>query len=153
MRAQAALVGEQSPMDVMVARRALDPLCARHAALHRRSHDLHVLRDRLERHAGLVDGSMEAVSEANLAFHLALTNATHNPVLVMLAERLTEVMQESVWHVMKLRPQEERTNVTAHFLEEHAAILEAVERQDDEAAFRAMHAHLDSVEATLFSTS
>lgn len=153
MRAQAALVGQESPIDVMVVRRALDPLCAGQAALHRRTGDLHLLRERFERHASLVEGSVEDVSEANLAFHLALTSATHNPVLILLQERLTQVMQDGTWHVIRFRPENERRTMTAKYVSEHAAILDAVERQDETTACRAVHAHLDSVEAAIFSAA
>ena len=40
LRAHAAALGDLSPLDVMIARRALEPLCARLAAMHRSSMDV-----------------------------------------------------------------------------------------------------------------
>jgi hypothetical protein len=43
MRPQAASVGDQSPLDIMIARLALEPVVADHAALHRKPADLATL--------------------------------------------------------------------------------------------------------------
>lgn len=152
LRAQAAVVGEQSPLDVMVARRALEPACAQHAAMHRRSQDIALLRERLARHVEAKEGdSVDALREANLGFHAALVDATHNPVLIMLYERLTEIMQESDWTVLRFSEGVHVTPEVARYLDDHADILAAIEASDGEAAARAMHVHLDAVDEVIFS--
>ena len=44
LRTRAVLSGDQSPLDVVVARRALEPACAEAAALNRHEGDLEALR-------------------------------------------------------------------------------------------------------------
>jgi GntR family transcriptional repressor for pyruvate dehydrogenase complex len=146
LRARAVLSGEHSPLDVVVARRALEPPCAESAATQRHETDLAALREALDRQASLLDRSREA-AEADLDFHLALAAATHNPVFAMLMERLGEIMRQRLWGELKARSRVggggERD------VREHAAVLAAVERGDGRRAARAMRDHLDSVERDL----
>lgn len=154
MRAQAALDGEESPLDIMVARRAIEPVCAHHAALHRRASDLKLLVERLEKHRSVIEGTRSEVAEANLGFHSALVMATHNPVLINLSERLEEIMDRGAWHVMKLRlpgHQGSDVDLTKRYVREHEVILDAVKRSDAEAAEAAVSAHLDSIEKQMFA--
>jgi GntR family transcriptional repressor for pyruvate dehydrogenase complex len=149
LRAAAAVVGEQSPLDVVTARRALEPVAAELAAIHRHQRDVELLRATLHEHAELLaDGQdPEAV---DMSFHLAMAAASHNPVLLTLVERVVEIMREATWRELKKRART-RPGRAAHYLEQHRAILIAVERLDANGARRAMLEHLDAVEGALLA--
>ena len=55
LRAHAALRGEESPLDTMVARRALEPVNARYAALNRHVRDLSALKKSVRDQRRLID--------------------------------------------------------------------------------------------------
>ena len=145
LRAQAAVVGEHSPLDVLVARRALEPTCCRLAASEGRAKEFKELQKVLERHAALLEAGDDP-ADADLSFHLGIAATSHNPVLATLLERLVEIMASGMWrewhHEDRFHPE------TAHsFLEDHRRILAALERRQPEAAAQAMERHLDAVEA------
>lgn len=145
LRAHAALVGEHSPLDVVTARRALEPVCAEVAASQRSARDLARLRDAITAQADATAPSEAA--EADLAFHLTLASATHNPVLAILVERLAEMMRTGLWAELKYREREHAA--TERDLREHGAVLAAVEAGEPSRAAEAMRRHLDSVEREL----
>jgi GntR family transcriptional repressor for pyruvate dehydrogenase complex len=149
LRAEAALTGEQSPLDVIAARQAIEPSCARLAAGQRRERDLELLRETLEAQERLADAGEDA-SGADLDFHLAVAGATHNPVLLLLVERLVEIMRRRPWADLKHRSREDPAGI-ARDLRQHRAVLAAIERGEAEAAGRAMRAHLAAVERDLLA--
>jgi GntR family transcriptional repressor for pyruvate dehydrogenase complex len=144
LRAQAALSGEHSPLDVLVARRALEPICAEHAAMHHHARDSEDLRSALEEHARLDDVG-EDVAQPDLNFHVAIAAATHNPVLQMLAGHLGEIMSRETWQQFRAR-QLRHPGRGLEFVEQHRRILAAIEESDPLAANRFMQEHLDAVE-------
>jgi GntR family transcriptional repressor for pyruvate dehydrogenase complex len=149
LRAHAAVVGEHSPLDVVAARRALEPACAAAAALNRHQRDVDALRstiaDQAER---LLRG--ENPDEADLSFHLSIAVATHNPVLLILVERLVDIMRQGTWRELKHRTRE-RAGGSQHYLDEHRAILTSIEAYESGAAARAMREHLESIENNLLA--
>jgi GntR family transcriptional repressor for pyruvate dehydrogenase complex len=149
LRAQAALIGEHSPLDVLLARRALEPVCAEHAAIHRHVTDLDELRKNLEEHARL-DALGEDPNEHDLAFHLRIAGASHNPVLGMLVERLVETMQQGSWQQLRTR-QLQHPGRGRHYVEQHRVILAAIEQNDAAGAGQGMREHLNAVEVGLLA--
>lgn len=149
LRAQAALTGEHSPLDVIAARRAIEPVCAEAAATQRHERDLATLQETVERQAVLGEAG-EETAEADIQFHLAVAGASHNPVLVLLVERLAEIMRRRAWSDLK-----QRTRLTAagtrRDVAEHGAVLDAIAAADGQAASRAMCRHLVSVERDLLA--
>jgi GntR family transcriptional repressor for pyruvate dehydrogenase complex len=149
LRAHAALLGDHSPLDVMVARRVLEPLCAELAAANHRRGDIQVLRKMLIEQRALVDASLDP-AEVDLRFHLAVAAAGHNPVLLVLLERLIEIMGQPTWRELKYRANE-RHGTFLLFLDQHCAILDAIERSDAGRAGTEMRGHLAAVEAGLLA--
>jgi GntR family transcriptional regulator, transcriptional repressor for pyruvate dehydrogenase complex len=149
LRAHATLAGDQSPLDVVVARRSLEPVCAELAAVNRSGRDIDTLRQTIHEHALLLERHGDP-EEADFSFHLALAASSHNPVLLILVERLVEIMRQAAWRELKHRTRE-RAGRAARFLEQHRAILHAVERYDAPGAAAAMQEHLDAVEAGLLA--
>jgi GntR family transcriptional repressor for pyruvate dehydrogenase complex len=149
LRAHAAVAGEQSPLDVIIARRALEPISAQYAALNRHPRDLIALKDSITKQARLVKLG-EDPSEPDLYFHIALAEASRNPVLRMLFERVAEIMRQETWVELKHRSRD-RPGKQELYLTEHRAIFSKIQQQDAGAAAAAMQQHLDSVEEGLMA--
>ena len=80
---------------------------------------------------------------ADVAFHLALVEATRNDALVALVRRIDAALLAARYPLA--RPAYRRTRA----IPEHEAILDAVRARDADAAREAMRAHLDTVEQYL----
>jgi GntR family transcriptional repressor for pyruvate dehydrogenase complex len=149
LRARAVLTGEQSPLDVIAARRGVEPFCAELAARERHERDVELIREAVDTQAALT-ASGDDTAAADLDFHLAVAAATHNQVLLMLVERLVEIMRRSPWADLKHRSREDAAGL-ARDIRQHRAILEAVDRADGAGAARAMRTHLAAVERDLLA--
>lgn len=149
LRTRAALIGEHSPLDLVVARRAFEPVAAELAAVHRHKSDLDALRASVKEHARL-DAADHDPNEHDLAFHLQIAVATRNPVFQMLAERLVEIMNQGYWQELRAR-QLQHTGRGREYVNQHRAILDAITKRDPVAARRAMDEHMDAVEAGLLA--
>ncbi len=146
LRTRTALQGDQSPLDVVVARRALEPVCAEQAALSRREHDLNTLRRLQAEHERIVEGDGDP-RQVDIDFHSAVAAASHNPVLELLIEQITVILRQPTWQAFTDRSRNKpgRTLVNVGH---HQAILEAIVRGDPGLARAAMTAHVADVEAS-----
>jgi GntR family transcriptional repressor for pyruvate dehydrogenase complex len=145
LRTRAALLGEHSPLDITLARCAVEPTVAAQAALNRHDSDIATLQRHFEAHQRLVQEGKDG-EEPDLAFHLALANATYNLVLVDLVERLVEIMHQQTWRefrVLQLR----HAGRGVIFVDQHRRLLDAVIARDSVAAEAAMRSHLEEVTA------
>jgi GntR family transcriptional repressor for pyruvate dehydrogenase complex len=147
LRAHAALIGDQSPLDVIVARMALEPICAELASQNRRDKDIAVLRESVAQQAVLVERD-EDPTDVDLDFHQSIAAATQNPVLLLLVERLIPIMRQGTWRELKQRTAG-RNHTFQLFLQQHESILDAIERSDATAAGERMTEHLSVIEAGL----
>jgi GntR family transcriptional repressor for pyruvate dehydrogenase complex len=107
------------------------------AAHHAEAKDLAALRALLEQM------NREPVSTAAFValddqFHSALAQATHNPLLLVLADSIGAIMHEVRLQV------HEFTRIAGAAIPDHIRILEAIEAHDAEAAAAAMQSHLDN---------
>jgi len=87
--------------------------------------------------------STERFSELDRSFHLLIARATGNPLLISLLERVAEIVDQSR-HVA-LQSSNRRTTS----LNEHVAILKALQARDPLAAEAAAQAHLDSIQTRI----
>jgi GntR family transcriptional repressor for pyruvate dehydrogenase complex len=149
LRTRAALSGEHSPLDVIAARNALEPAAAAIAAAQRHESDLELLEAILAQHAAQARAG-EDTAAVDLEFHLAVAGATRNPVLLLLLERLVEIMRRRPWSELKHRTRAEPGSA-AQDVREHRAVLSAIARGDGGRAARAMAKHLSSVERDLLA--
>jgi GntR family transcriptional repressor for pyruvate dehydrogenase complex len=146
LRARAAAVGEQSPLDVVVARRALEPTCAALAASNHNQADLELLKATMNAASERSQQGLDT-DEVDIAFHRAVAAASRNPVLLHLVEHTVGIARQQLWAELERRSRS-RGGI-AQFLEQHRPILVAIENSDPEAATQAMLDHIDSVEARL----
>jgi len=84
-------------------------------------------------------GNVDIFVEADLDFHLALAEATQNPIVPILMDSIIDLLRE----------QRKRTGLTKGGLQRgqahHKKILDAVTRRDAEAARKAMQEHMKQV--------
>ena len=147
LRARAALSGEHSPLDLLVARQAIEPVCAGLAAVHRTAADVDNLRKLVDAQGELLERG-EETAEVDLAFHMAVADACHNPVLVLLYDRIAEVMRQDVWLDLRRRSRTQ-AGTPELYLDQHRATLAAIERGDTAAATKSVDAHMRTVEDRL----
>lgn len=147
LRVEAVLIGDQSPLDVMVARRAIEPVCAELAASNRRDRDLKAMRKSMTEQTRLLREGQDP-ADVDLAFHLAIASASRNLVLVLLSEHLADIMRHPAWRALKHRSVN-RHGTGGLFLDQHRAIFDAVERGDSDDAGARMSEHLAAIEVML----
>lgn len=138
-------------------RRAIEPRIAAAATEAAVSTDLTALRDNIARTrtaAVELDGALAATGAApeaaveafawlDLEFHQLLAAASGNPLFQLVLEPLID-------RLLAVRREGARLPGTAlRAVDGHAAVLEALERRDQDGAARAMEAHLAAVETWL----
>ena len=121
--------------ELYVVRGELEGLAARLAARHATPEEVRVLRDMLEEDRALIDDP-QALSRANRRFHKQIHLASHNRFLV---QQLDLVHRSMALLATTSLSAEGRTHGT---LDEHAAIVEAIERGDGDAADEALREHI-----------
>jgi GntR family transcriptional repressor for pyruvate dehydrogenase complex len=149
LRARAAMVGEHSPLDLVVARRALEPVCAALAATNRSAADLDQLRGLVQAQRELLLRG-EETAEVDLSFHVAVATASHNPVLLMLYDRIAEIMRQDIWLDLRRRSRA-LAGTPELYLHQHDGTLAAIEAGDSRAASRSVDAHMRTVEQRLIA--
>lgn len=138
------LLGEQSAVDLVEARRHIEVALATLAAQRRSEEDLSELRRLLREMQDA--GSDDEFIEADIAFHLRLAEAAGNSVLAGILTNIRSLIQ--VWITRVTRAAD---SIVPSYLE-HVPIMAAVEARDPAAAAAAMGAHLDSAGAKLART-
>ena len=112
----------------------LEPAAAARAALARSGEDLARVAEDAEAAASAETDA--AFIEHDTRFHLAVAGAAHNRFLAEGVERVRGLLADALTVLPESRVWRERT------LEEHAAVIAALELKDDDAARRAMRAHI-----------
>ncbi|GAB3441885.1 GntR family transcriptional regulator [Streptomonospora sediminis] len=149
LRARAAVAGQHSPLDLIVARSSLEPVCAEHAATSRTSSDLVAIEETVHRQERLTRLG-EDPSEPDADFHLAVAAASHNSVLLALQQTLVGLMHERMWSELKHRSRS-RENMAEHYLDHHRGVLRAIEARDHRRARQLMAAHTAAIETALLT--
>ncbi len=119
-------------------RAIFEPEIAALAATRIGESDLAMMREAL----ATMDRSLrdpEGFIEGDLDFHLALAEAADNPIILTLIDSIVGLLREQRLEIFSVEGGPERGQY------HHKRILEAVERQDAEAAREAMRAHLGQV--------
>jgi GntR family transcriptional repressor for pyruvate dehydrogenase complex len=125
--------------EIMDAQRAIECLAAELAAERATPADHARLRALLEDAAGKL-GDMDAFTRASLDFHLAIAEASHNPVVT--------VQLVSLQHVSWPRRNRTLTRpVAQRVLAAHRALAEAIEARDAAAARELMDRHVRMIRA------
>lgn len=126
-------------VETLAAQSAIESMAAELAAEHRTAEDLDVLAAAIERAASVISDAV-AFTEASLAFHLAVAEASHNRALFALLRAL----RYAVW------PAENKSatvEVATRVQNAHRAIYERIEARDGRGAREAMNDHLGGIRA------
>jgi len=119
-------------------REILEPEIAALAATRITAEYIAAMREAVETMDTALD-DVDVFVEADLDFHLALAEATQNPIIPILVDSIVDLLRE----------QRKRTGLTKGGLRRgqshHKKILDAVIRRDSQAARQAMHDHLGQV--------
>jgi GntR family transcriptional regulator, transcriptional repressor for pyruvate dehydrogenase complex len=122
----------------MEVREALETQTARLAARRRSGADVKELRAARTAMATAIEQGADAAA-ADRRFHAAVARASRNDLLAGLLDQLTEKIDQT------RRASLARPGRPARSLMDHDAIATAIERRDEDAAVRAMRAHLAAV--------
>jgi GntR family transcriptional repressor for pyruvate dehydrogenase complex len=147
LRVVAAARGEYSPLDIIVARRAIEPVAAGLAARNAQPGELVELRRLIDDQAERITSDTDP-EEPDMEFHLAIGRATRNAVIESLVGHIVEIRRQGFWSELKSRsvryPGERE-----RYLDQHRAILKRIEKGDAPGASRTMKKHVDDIERSL----
>lgn len=130
--------------DILEARHAIEASTAWHAAMRATSADKEKIRLCFE---ATQSEDPDLASQADVRFHLAIAEASHNVVLLQTMRGFFDVLQSSVKQSrqrMYLVPP-----VFSQLTEQHQAVLDAIVAGDADGARKAMMAHLSFVHTTI----
>ncbi|MFD1718438.1 FadR/GntR family transcriptional regulator [Georgenia deserti] len=149
LRARAEAAGEQSPLDLMVARMAVEPTCAEHAAAQAGEAELEAMRNALERQHEAVIAHQDPAAP-DLLFHTAVAGATRNPALIALQGQLAQMMSGDLWAELKGHVRQSEDHLY-RYLTHHDLIFDAVQSGDGRRARQLMIMHLVDIEEALLA--
>ena len=133
-----------SPKEVIEARLVVEPAVAAYAASTARASDIKQLRHCAARREAAIDA--EAYNLWDRKFHLAIAEASQNPIFVSLFERLNVLRSAPSYRRDPM--QEPYRSLSAR---EHQAIIAAIADRNPVAAYHGMRTHIASVQATFYS--
>ena len=130
--------------DILEARHAIEASTAWHAAMRATTADKEKIRLCFE---ATQSEDPDLASQADVRFHLAIAEASHNVVLLQTMRGFFDVLQSSVKQSrqrMYLVPP-----VFSQLTAQHLAVLDAIVARDADGARKAMMAHLSFVHTTI----
>ncbi len=139
----------ESRFDVLEVRHALDGQAAYYAALRATHDDRDRIRRAFDHMIDLHEGNNNPMDEAraDAEFHISITEASHNVVLLHVTRSLFAVLQNTIKH--NLDKLYVIPRVFEPLTQQHEALMQAVIQGDPEAARLAAQEHLVFVEESL----
>ena len=140
---------EESPFELLEARKAVETEVAGLAAEKATPEDIREIEEVLDRMKNALNDNPR-VMEFDREFHIAIAKAAHNSILFQMMNYLADGLKEKLWVNLNEkswsipgRPQK--------YLEEHAKILNAIKNKDSKNASKRMSNHLTGVEKELLN--
>lgn len=133
------IADQTSPLELIDVRLALEPHMTRLAVLNAAAREIDRLSELMERQQREC-ADREGFSRWDEAFHLAIAEATRNPLLISLYRQINEVRAHQQWMAMKdkvLTPER-----IADYNRDHAALFEAIRSRDVDSAVAMITNHL-----------
>lgn len=140
---------EDSPHEVLEARRLLEPLVAQLAAERATPDQINQIALSLAALEQTIDNG-GARTEADSSFHLAIATATGNSVLVRHVQLLLSAMRSQLWASLNQHTATDPLLVQK-FLTDHQQIYQAIHSHTPSAAAAAMTQHINNVAEDFFS--
>jgi GntR family transcriptional repressor for pyruvate dehydrogenase complex len=144
--ASALLIGKRELLDVLEVREMIEPALARLAAQRATAEQIAELETILDRQAEKVRLG-ESYPDEDAAFHHVIALAADNPLVLRLLDVVLDLLRELRAGYLQGGGRPTRS------LEGHRRILQAIKRQDGEAAFRATLEHISQVRERLVEPS
>src|SRR5690625_2861719 len=141
------LLGKETILELLEARKALEISNAALAAEKRTSQDLAQF-ERILRRMSEAHGDEKVGEETDVSFHLALAEATHNSIIVRLLRVISEQMERAIQETRRVYMYADK-DVSEQLWREHQAIYEAVREQNGLEAKKSMEQHLLHVEQVI----
>lgn len=143
----AALMKKEDIVHLMEVRKLLEVGTAAVAARKRTEKDLKTMEHALDRmREGL--GNKELGDEADFLFHMAIAEASQNPMLINLMNNISGLMIETMRETRRIWLFSDQT-ASEQLLDEHMLIFEAIREQKEDLAQLQMNRHLVNVENVL----
>lgn len=140
------LMKKEDIKEIYEVRKILEAGAAKSAAIHHKQEDLIPLQAAIdEMQQANSDGTIG--EEADMRFHMAVVNATHNDILIHLMRSVSEVMLSVLKETRQVLVYTEKK--TGSLIHEHQAIYEAIKNREPEKAYTYMLEHLSNVEKSL----
>ena len=140
---------EESPFELLEARKAVETEIAELAAKKATPEDIDAISESLNKMKGAVS-NIPRMMELDGEFHLNIARAAHNNLLFSMMTYLSNLLKEKLWVNMK----EKNWNLPGYpqkYLKEHAEIFNAIKNKDSKGARNRMYDHLASVERDLLN--
>jgi len=142
------LRNQTSPFEVLQARKVVESGIAKAAACGAKEKDL-ALMEKLVEKMKEVTGEHEKFLELDYKLHVAIAEATHNPILREIGKYLANTMKQELWYILceknlKIPGRAER------YVAEHQSIYQAIKEKEPDKASRLMIEHIEGVARDLF---
>ncbi|KEF38403.1 transcriptional regulator, GntR family [Schinkia azotoformans MEV2011] len=141
----AILMNKQDIFNLLEVRKIIEVGSAAAAAKKRTTEQLDSMEDALN---NMKNANKEFGETADLQFHLAVTEASNNPLLIQLMNQVSGLMGESMKEIRKVWIFSNYSNLDRLY-KEHMDIFKAIKEEKEEEARQAMLRHLENVEDML----
>lgn len=137
------LMDKMDVLNLVEVRKVFETGSAMYAARNRTEEDIEQMLNILEDMKTAI-GDIKKEKETDIALHLAIAEATHNPLIVSLMKNITKTMTIKMQETRQIWLCSEMT--TVDLLDDHKKIVMAIMEQDEEKAQSLMHKHISVVE-------
>ncbi|MDH3663211.1 MAG: FadR family transcriptional regulator [Alphaproteobacteria bacterium] len=145
-----AIADVTSPLELMEVREAIEPHLARMVVVHASAKDLEQLEKALADLEACA-GAQAAFSSADERFHMALAEATGNPLMAWIYGQVNDVRCHDQWTEMKKKVLS--AEAIGIYNRQHRALLEAIRKRDAAAAVAVVKEHLEQARCDLMGAS
>ena len=146
-KALASALSDESPIEILEVREALESKAVYMAAENRTEEDILRMSEALERQRKLIEKGSDP-KPADVEFHMAIARASYNSVLVRMMEAIFSLMEQTFWETLMknlARQVYMQESQTKKYIREHENILEAIKEQNPELAKQSMCEHISGV--------
>lgn len=143
----AILMNAQDTVHLLEVRKILEAGTAFSAAKKRTEGQLQTMKEALE-DMKRASGDEDLGEKADLQFHIAIAESSHNPLLISLMNHVSGLMGETMKDTRRLWLYSKQTT-TDRLHDEHYAIYKAIKEQKAEEARNMMLSHIENVENIL----
>jgi DNA-binding FadR family transcriptional regulator len=143
-QAIAELQSEESPFELLEARKTIETEIASLAARKANSDDIEELAALLQKMKD-IDDDVSKMMVVDREYHLNIASATHNNFLYSVMYTMNQLLEEKLWITMKERICK-LPGYSKKYINEHALIFEAIKDRNSEKAKEKMLLHLSGIE-------